>query len=149
MTLSDLGKKIESREAKLAVIGLGYVGLPVACMFARAGFQVTGLDIKLELISKINAGISPIEGEEPGLSELLGEVVGSGHFYATDDYKELSLADIVLIDVETPVDHDHKPNYSALISACQSMGRVLKSGALVIVESTIAPGTSDHIVSTM
>jgi len=54
----------------------------------------------------------------------------------------------VLIDVETPVDHDHKPNYSALISACQSLGRVLKSGALVIVESTIAPGTSDHIVST-
>jgi UDP-N-acetyl-D-mannosaminuronic acid dehydrogenase len=146
VTLSDLRKKIESREAELAVIGLGYVGLPVACMFARAGFTVNGVEIKPELVSKIKSGISPIEGEEPGLARLLQEVVDSGHLHTAGDYKRLLHADIVLIDVETPVDQDHEPDYSALKSACRSLGRVLKTGALVIVESTIAPGTTDKVV---
>jgi len=87
MPLSDLRKKIENRSAKLAVIGLGYVGLPVAALFAKKGFQVVGVDIKQDRVDLINSGISPIEGKEPGLAELISEVVESGAFHATTNYK--------------------------------------------------------------
>ena len=78
MTLSELRSKIDSKEARLAVIGLGYVGLPVACEFARAGFDMLGVEIQPERVKKINAGISPIEGNEPGLAGLLKAVIGQG-----------------------------------------------------------------------
>lgn len=144
--LTELQAKIGRREARLAVIGLGYVGLPVACVFAEAGFQVTGVELRAERVARINAGESPIEGEEPGLAELLTRVVAEGRFHATTDYEELRACDAVLIDVETPVDEDHVPRYGALRSACRALGPVLKPGALVIVESTIAPGTIDRVV---
>jgi UDP-N-acetyl-D-mannosaminuronic acid dehydrogenase len=130
----------------IGVIGLGYVGLPVACEFARAGFRVIGLDIKADRVAKIEAGINPIEGNEPGLSELLREVIGSGRLQATCDYQTLAMADVITINVETPVDEQHVPQYHALRAACRSLGKVLKPGALVIVESTVAPGTTSNIV---
>ena len=145
-SLSELNGKIAGRQATLAVIGLGYVGLPVACVFARAGFRVIGLDIKSERVDTINAGGCPIDGDEPGLPELIAEAVASGHLRATTDYAALAAADVVFIDVETPVDGDHRPQYIALRSACRSLGPVLKRGALVIVESTVAPGTTDRVV---
>jgi nucleotide sugar dehydrogenase len=141
MSLQELQRKIEDHSAVLAVIGLGYVGLPVACMFARAGFRVVGLDIKPERVALINAGSSPIEGDEPGLAELLAGVVESGHLQATTDYARLNDADIVFINVETPVDSQHRPHYTALEAACRSLGPVMHPGMLVIVESTVAPGT--------
>lgn len=147
MTLTELQQKIESREAVLGVIGLGYVGLPVACMFADAGFKVIGVDIQPEWVALINAGRSPIEGKEPGLAELLEQVTQSGRLHATTDYADLRVADVALIDVETPVnDEDHKPRYTALKSACASLGAILKAGALIIVESTIAPGTMERVM---
>lgn len=146
MSLNGLRDRIERREAKIGIIGLGYVGLPVACMFALAGFRVIGLDIKSDRVATINRGASPIEGEEPGLAQLLADVVGSGCLHATTDYGELRHADIVLINVETPVNDDHTPRYHALNSACRCLGPVMQEGLLVIVESTIAPGTMDHVV---
>ena len=146
MPLFDLRKKIENRSAKLAVIGLGYVGLPVAALFAKKGFRVVGVDIKQDRVDLINSGISPIEGKEPGLAELISEVVESGTFHATTDYKELSDADVVLIDVETPVNADHIPEYQALRSAVKSLSSILKNGALVIVESTVMPGTISNVI---
>jgi len=144
--LQELQNKIEHRQALIGVIGLGYVGLPVACMFAQVGFSVIGLDIKEERVDVINAGHSPIASEEPGLAELLAEAVGAGRLCATTDNAALAEADVVLIDVETPVGDDHKPQYVALKAACRSLGTVMKDGALVIVESTIAPGTTDRVV---
>ena len=138
--------KIDPSTTVLAVIGLGYVGLPVACEFARVGFQVIGVDLRADRIAKIQAGINPIEGNEPGLSELLAEVIGSGRLRVTTDYASLQHADVITLNVETPVDDDHKPRYMALQSACRSLGAVLKSGALVIVESTVAPGTTLNFV---
>ena len=146
MPLFDLRKKIENRSAKLAVIGLGYVGLPVAALFAKKSFRVVGVDIKQDRVDLINSGISPIEGKEPGLAELISEVVESGTFHATTDYKELSDADVVLIDVETPVNADHIPEYQALRSAVKSLSSILKNGALVIVESTVMPGTVSNVI---
>ena len=146
MSLAELRTKIDQRQAVVGVIGLGYVGLPVACMFAQAGFSVVGLDIKADRIATISAGHNPIEGVEPGLAELIAEVVAAGRLHATTDYAQLRRADVVLIDVETPVDEDHVPQYAALKAVCQSLGPVLKAGALVIVESTIAPGTVAGVV---
>lgn len=146
MSLTQLRQKIHDKTAVLGVVGLGYVGLPVAAMFARAGLRVVGVDIKSDRVATINAGRNPIEGEEPGLGELLAEVVGARRLSAATDYAKLMQADIVLIDVETPVDDVHKPRYVALKAACASLGPVLKDGALVIVESTIAPGTIDRVV---
>jgi len=144
--LEHLQDKVAARQAVLGVIGLGYVGLPVACMFAEAGFEVIGLDLKQDRIDKIQQGISPIEGNEPGLAELLAGVIATGKLKATTDYGELSKADIVLIDVETPVDENNQPQYVALRAACRSLAQVMKDGVLVIVESTIAPGTIDRLV---
>lgn len=144
--LTDLQHKIQERRAILGVIGLGYVGLPVACMFARAGLNVVGVDIKRERVATINRGRNPIQGDEPGLDDLLADVVGTGRFAATTDYAALAEADVILIDVETPVDDAHVPQYLALKAACCNLGPVLKSGALVIVESTIAPGTTDRVI---
>jgi UDP-N-acetyl-D-mannosaminuronic acid dehydrogenase len=147
MSIAMLQTKIESREAVIGVIGLGYVGLPVACEFARAGFHVIGLDIKTTRAAQINAGINPIEGEEPGLAELLAEVTNTTRLRATTDYRELSAADVITINVDTPVDEDHRPQYVALKSASTSLGGVLKPGALVIVESTVTPGTVERVVA--
>jgi UDP-N-acetyl-D-mannosaminuronic acid dehydrogenase len=146
MSLADLRRKIEQRQAVIGVIGLGYVGLPVACMFAQVGFGVIGLDIKPERVATINTGRNPIAGEEPGLAELLMNVIRAGRLSATTDYRNIGQADVILIDVETPVDENHEPQYVALKSACLSLGAILKDGALVIVESTTAPGTVDRLV---
>jgi UDP-N-acetyl-D-mannosaminuronic acid dehydrogenase len=147
MSLASLKSKIKDQDARLAVIGLGYVGLPVACSFAEKGFDVLGVDILEERIEKINRGISPIEGKEPGLAELIEKVVGGKLLRASSDYADLADRDIILISVETPVDDDNKPRYRALESVLRNLGPVLKEGALVIVESTIAPGTMKGLVA--
>ena len=85
--ISHIEKLIESHSARVGVIGLGYVGLPVACLMAKAGFVVTGLDIKQDRVDKINQGICPIEGKEPGLSALLTEVINEGKLTASTDYE--------------------------------------------------------------
>ena len=146
MPESELQKNIDDHSANLAVIGLGYVGLPVAALFAQRGFSVTGVDVKAERVERINQGISPIEGDEPGLAELIAEVVKSGKLRATTDYNELKDVDVVLVDVETPVNHAHIPEYEALRAALKSLSAVLKEGALVVIESTIMPGTMQNVV---
>ncbi len=101
--LNDLKQKINQRKAKLAVIGLGYVGLPVAAMLADAGFDVIGVEIKTDRVEKINASILPMEGHEPGMQELLSKVISGGKLSATPLYDDLADRDVILIDVETPV----------------------------------------------
>ena len=150
MPLSELLQKIADRQAMIGVIGIGYVGLPVACSFAKAGFQVIGVDLKPELVEHLNNGLCPIEGEEPGLAELLQQVVSSGNFTVTSDYECLDQADIILIAVETPIDERRTPDYEALLACCRSLGPVLKPGSLVIVESTVSPGTTkDYLGPTL
>lgn len=146
MNLNELRARIENKSARLAVIGQGYVGLPVACMFAGKGFDVLGVDVVPALVEKINKGILPIEGIEPGLEDLLKSGIASGNFRATADYNDLTDRDIFLIAVETPVDDNHIPRYHALRAALTSLAAVMKQGALVVVESTIAPRTMHDMV---
>jgi UDP-N-acetyl-D-mannosaminuronic acid dehydrogenase len=146
MALETLREKIRNNDARIAVIGLGYVGLPVACEFARVGYDVLGIDRLTERVEKINRGVSPIDGNEPGLADLLQQVIQTGRLHAASIYEPLRDRDVILIDVETPVDENHTPRYQALRSALTSLGPVLKDGALVIVESTIAPGTMREVV---
>lgn len=146
MLLTKLRERIISKEARIGVIGLGYVGLPVACVFADNGFDVIGVDVKSDTVATVNTGRCPIEGDEPGLAELLAGVVAARRFVASTEYADLSRANVVLISVETPVDAENVPRYDALRAACRSLGPVLGDGSLVIVESTIAPGTMDGVV---
>lgn len=146
MSLKTLQRQIERKQAKIAVIGLGYVGLPVAASFAKAGYDVLGIDLLTDRVAVINAGDSPIEGNEPGLEELIAEVVENGQLQASVDYTQLEDRDVILIAVETPVDENNKPRYEALQSSLQNLGPVLKQGSLVIIESTVSPGTTEDFV---
>ncbi|KKQ17249.1 MAG: UDP-glucose/GDP-mannose dehydrogenase [Berkelbacteria bacterium GW2011_GWA1_36_9] len=136
-----------SKDTTIAVCGLGYVGLPVALLFAKAGFRVFGVNRGQEKVDKINLGKNTIEGKEPGLKELVKAVHLQGNFEATTDSKVYHQADIILVAVETPVeDITHEPAYVALKSALKDIGQNMKRGTLVIIESTIAPGTMEKVV---
>ncbi len=145
--LNTLKTKIENKTAQIAVVGLGYVGLPVACMLAQTGYTVKGVDIDQTRVEKINKGISPIEGIEPGLGELVAEVSESGRLQAYTSTDVLNSVNVVLVSVQTPIeDHDHKPRYKHLQTALEAIAHAIQPGTLVIIESTLAPGTMYNIV---
>jgi UDP-N-acetyl-D-mannosaminuronic acid dehydrogenase len=148
-----LALRPESRpEKRIAVIGMGYVGIPCAALLADApGFEVTGIQRRSQRsgwkIDVLNSGRSPIEGDEPGLDELIARVVKKGSFRVTDDYAVLRGMDAILIDVQTPTDSaDHSPSYLSLKEVARQVGEHMKRGVLVIIESTVAPGTTQHVV---
>ncbi len=136
---------------RITVIGMGYVGIPCAALLADVpGFLVTGLQRRSKRsgwkIEHLNAGKSPFEGEEPDLDELIAKVVEAKSFKVTDDVEVLKESDIILIDVQTPTDENHVPQYDSLREVSQQIGKRIKKGVLVIVESTVAPGTTQNIV---
>jgi UDP-N-acetyl-D-mannosaminuronic acid dehydrogenase len=145
-TFQSLWNRVEDKTARLVVVGLGYVGLPVSARFAQVGFDVTGLDVDERKVTKINAGVCPIEGDEPELAELVADVVAAKRLWATTDYAVCQEADVILVAVETPIDSVHQPRYSALRAALRALELSLMPGTMVIIESTVAPGTMDRLV---
>ena len=136
---------------KIVVIGMGYVGIPVAALFADVeGFNVVGIQRRSKRsgwkIDWLNRGKNPIGGEEPGLSELIEKVVKKGCFRVTDDFSECKDADVILIDVQTPTNEKGIPKYESIKEATKQVGRHMKKEVLVIIESTVAPGTTENIV---
>ena len=136
---------------KIVVIGMGYVGIPAAALFADVeGFNVVGIQRRSKRsgwkIDWLNTGKNPIGGEEPGLSELIEKVVKKGAFRVTDDFSECKDADVILIDVQTPTDEDGIPHYESLKAVSKQAGRYMKRDALVVIESTVAPGTTENVV---
>lgn len=136
---------------RIVVIGMGYVGIPCAALLADVdGYSVTGLQRRSKRsgwkIDVLNSGNSPFKGKEPGLQELIARVVEKGTFRVTDDVDVLRNADIILIDVQTPTDTQHMPLYKSLRQVSENIGERIKKGAMVIVESTVAPGTTQNIV---
>lgn len=136
---------------KIVVIGMGYTGIPVAAIFASIeGFNVIGVQRRSKRsgwkIDYLNAGKCPIGGEEPGLADLIEKVVGNGSFKVTDDISVCKKADVILVDVQTPIDESHVPYYDSLREVSQAIGRYMKKGVMIIIESTVAPGTTNYVI---
>lgn len=126
----------------VAVVGVGYVGLPVACAFAGKGVRTIAIDIIPDRVKMINEGRCPILGDEPGLPELLSKVVTSKTLTATTDPSAIKEADAVIVCVDTPIDESTKaPRLDILLSVAGTVGDHIKNGALVSIESTLPPLT--------
>jgi len=128
---------------QISVIGQGYVGLPLAVAAAKADFKVHGIDIDKEKISSINQGVSPVEDIS---NNELASVVKLGNYQASSESDFSADTKIICICVPTPLSSNHQPDLSILKAATKDVGRNLKTGMLVIIESTIQPGTTRNVV---
>lgn len=144
----ELIAKIREKEAKIAVLGLGHVGLPTAAIFASAGFQVVGADVNPEVVETVSQGKSHIK--EAGLSELVEEGIKRGKLEATTNVlRVLRGADLIFICVETPLTGDKRPNLDYIEKACKDTAKGLTKGRLVIIESTVPPRTTKDFIAPM
>jgi len=140
---AQLGQRIANKEAIIGVIGLGYVGMPIALEFAKKGFQVRGVDVsarKIELLSKGENFIEDLEDEE------VAAVVEKGLLSASTSYEPLAEADVVFIAVPTPFNENKDPDITYIIQASEGLAQVISSGTLVILKSTTFPGTTEDYV---
>ena len=126
---------------KIAIVGLGYVGLPLACLCAEKGHEVLGIDIDRNRLSLIEKGISPID--DPELKESVKKAKGK---IKTGDFSLAREASAVIVCVPTPVDRNHIPDLKPLKGSCESLSKNIKKDALIVIESTIFPGTVVEIV---
>jgi UDP-N-acetyl-D-glucosamine dehydrogenase len=145
-TAEMLSEKIRSRTARVGVVGLGYVGLPLAVEYADAGYQVTGIDLSEGKVARVNAGDSYI-GDVP--SSALAPLARSGKLRATTDFSVIRDLDTVNICVPTPLRKTKDPDMSYIVAACEEIARYFHPGILVILESTTYPGTTDELVLPM
>jgi len=141
-----LADKIRSRRARVGIVGLGYVGLPLAVEFAKAGFRVTGIDINETKARRVNDGDSYVR-DIP--SSTLGPLVESGKLRATTDFGEVAELDTINICVPTPLRKTKDPDMSFIVSSCQEIARRFHPGMLVVLESTTYPGTTEEVVLPM
>lgn len=147
MTHSEqLRQKIENRKARTGVVGLGYVGLPLAVELAHAGFSVTGIDIDQSKVDSLNRGESYIQ-DVP--TSVLKPLVDNGLIKATTDFAAVAGLDTINICVPTPLRKTKDPDMSYIVSSCQSIAKYFHAGMLVILESTTYPGTTDELMLPM
>jgi UDP-N-acetyl-D-glucosamine dehydrogenase len=145
-TAKTLEEKIRSRNARVGIVGLGYVGLPLAVEFAKAGFQVTGIDVNSQKVARVNAGDSYV-GDIP--SGVLASLVKNGKLRATTDFGVVRDLDTVNICVPTPLRKTKDPDMSYIVSSCEEIARNLHAGMLIVLESTTYPGTTDELLLPM
>ncbi|HUI54696.1 MAG TPA: nucleotide sugar dehydrogenase [Bryobacteraceae bacterium] len=145
-TAAILEEKIRTRRARVGIVGLGYVGLPLAVEFAKAGFSVTGIDISEEKTKRVNAGDSYV-GDVP--TATLAPLVESRKLHATTDFAAVLDLDTINICVPTPLNKTKDPDMSFIVSSCQDIARHFHAGVLVILESTTYPGTTEELVLPM
>ncbi len=141
--MADLESKIAQRSAHVAVIGLGYVGLPLTTAFAKAGFRVTGIDVDEEKVAAIGRGESYIPDVA---SAELAPHVEQGRLTATSDYDALYGTDAVFICVPTPYDAQRAPDLSFIVAASEAIEPRLHPGQLIVLQSTTYPGTTEEVV---
>ncbi|MDO8580665.1 MAG: nucleotide sugar dehydrogenase [Candidatus Omnitrophota bacterium] len=141
--VTQLETKILNKKARLAVVGLGYVGLPLAVHFAKAGFRVLGLDTDQDRVSRIKQGSSYIV-DIP--SSDIAKILRSGRLQASTDFSLLKSVDVVIICVPTPLKRKYTPDISFMLRAIRSIRRYIPKGALVILESTTYPGTTEELI---
>ncbi|MCB0011948.1 MAG: UDP-N-acetyl-D-glucosamine dehydrogenase, partial [Anaerolineales bacterium] len=140
---TELLKKIEDRTAQIGIIGLGYVGLPLAVAFAEAGFTVTGIDVNQSMVDCLNQGQSHIEDIPSG---ILAPLVTAGKFRATTDYDAVAGLDTLSICVPTPLRKSKDPDISYIISSVGAIVQRDGKGKLLVLESTTYPGTTEEVV---
>jgi UDP-N-acetyl-D-glucosamine dehydrogenase len=145
-TTELMREKIRSRTAKVGVIGLGYVGLPLAVEFANAGFPVTGIDVQAAKVQGLNAGRSYIQDVA---GDVIAKHVDCGRLRATTDFSVIGELDAISIAVPTPLRKTKDPDMSFVVSAAEQVARNIHPGLLVILESTTYPGTTEELLLPM
>ena len=133
-------KKVKKSKKTVAIIGLGYVGLPLACLCDEKGYKVYGIGRDISKIKKINKQISPIQDKE------LNEWIKKTKIEATKDYSVIKKTDIVVVCVPTPVDKYYNPDLKQVITATEGIRRNLRKGHLIIMESTVNPGVCEEVM---
>jgi len=128
-------------QEKAAVVGLGYVGIPLAALLADRGLDVLGIDVVPERVEHVNEGRLPLKGVEPGLPEMLRRIVKKGFLSATTSFEECSDRRTIFVCVDTPIDREKRPDNSRLVGAIKAIGENMRRGTMIVVESTVAPGT--------
>jgi UDP-N-acetyl-D-glucosamine dehydrogenase len=141
-----LEEKIRSRSARVGIVGLGYVGLPLAVEFARAGFSVTGIDLDAKKVDRVNRGDSYVGDVS---SSVLAPLVEAGCLRATTDFSAVLELDTINVCVPTPLRKTKDPDMSHIVSSCQEIAKYLHPGMLIILESTTYPGTTEELVLPM
>jgi len=141
-SLAELKQKIEAREARVGIVGMGYVGLPLALLFSGEKFTVTGFDIAQDKVATLNRGGSYIVRILP---EMIQQAQKSG-FRATADYSEIDRMDAVIICVPTPLDDFHEPDLSYVKGTVEAIAPHVHNGQLIVLESTTYPGTTEELV---
>ena len=139
----ELAEKIRNKTARAGIVGLGYVGLPLAVEMGHVGYSVTGIDVHGAKVAEINRGVSYIQ-DVP--TETMAPLVKSGKLKATTDFAAVAELDTINICVPTPLRKTKDPDMSYIVSACEGIAKYLKPGTLVILESTTYPGTTDELV---
>jgi UDP-N-acetyl-D-glucosamine dehydrogenase len=139
---AEMKQRIETREARIGIVGMGYVGLPLALLFSEERFAVTGFDIDENKVQTLNQGGSYIV-RIPGTEIQLARKAG---FKATADYGQIAQMDVVIICVPTPLTEFHAPDLSFIIGTVNSIAPFLREGQLIILESTTYPGTTEEVV---
>ena len=142
----ELENKIRSRRANVGVLGLGYVGLPLAVELAGAGFHVTGIDVSEAKTQRVNLADSYVGDVS---SDALAPLVESGNLRATADFSVIRELDTINICVPTPLRKTKDPDMSYIVSSCQEIAKYFHPGMLIILESTTYPGTTDEVVLPM
>ncbi|MGH7638160.1 MAG: nucleotide sugar dehydrogenase, partial [Gemmatimonadaceae bacterium] len=142
-TKDELLRKFEQRTAKVGVIGLGYVGLPLAVEFARAGFHVIGYDVSERVVDLINTGRSHIKDVA---GSAVAALVKEGRLEATTDPARLAEVDAISIAVPTPLAKTRDPDMSYVVSATDTVARNARPGQLIVLESTTYPGTTRELL---
>jgi UDP-N-acetyl-D-glucosamine dehydrogenase len=138
-----LTRRLDSTEAVIGVIGLGYVGIPLALSGSAAGFSVVGFDVDSDKVQRINRGESYIKHID---SHQIQEPVGHGRFRATDEFSELASVDAILICVPTPLTRHREPDLRFVEATSRAIAQHMRRGQLVVLESTTYPGTTNEIV---
>ena len=144
LSLKEIETRIANREIEIAVIGLGRVGLPLAATLAGEGFSVTGVDVKREVVDKVNQGVS-IFPEEIGLGELLRRVSKDGKLTATAEMAEVNKCDLIIIAVPTLI-RDKEPDIDAVKAMASELARNFPPGKVAVLESTVPPFTTQDVL---
>jgi len=138
-----LERKIKNRTARIGIVGLGYVGLPLAVEFAQAGFRVVGIDVDQRKVRSINTGASHIEDVS---TTTLKPLVRDGFIRAQSDYKGCGKLDAILIAVPTPLRKTKDPDISYIVASLDAIAPQVRAGQLIILESTTYPGTTEEVL---